>query len=277
MAHTSIRSVALAALLCAACASSKPKPVVRYVEQVDAATAAVSEGNFQGAVEAADAVLREADARSPEGAADFFRAALVAANAHLSAARATPFLTEPGPSGAEVPSKVAHWVAATRCYAGARAVAVRAATRDNADEIGAALSEANLVELSLHSRLGLTSSVNAFLARHPSLHDADACVAAARDASLNGARPWVYLALFDFQRSRDERQAYRFAILTIDEAPTAADKLDPRRLAELERWILRDSSLEFHCPKCDLVVSPALHACPSDRTPNLDFVGRKRL
>ena len=54
-----------------------------------------------------------------------------------------------------------------------------------------------------------------------------------------------------------------------------------RRLIELypvlERWIAGESTLEFHCPKCDLLVAPGLRACPNDRTPNVEFAGRKRL
>lgn len=277
MRTATIQAVVFASTLFAACAVSQPRPIPRYTEQVDAAFTAAADGEYQRAVGEAEAVLHLADPRTPEGAQDFFRAALAAADAHVRAAQAAPFLLEPAAAGVRLPSKTAHWVAATRYFGIARSVAPRAATTENAAEIGKALRDANLVELSLHSRLGLAPSIRAFLARTPELQDSKACVSAAMQAPLAGSRPWVYLALFDYQRERDQRQAYRFAVLTLDEAPSAGDALDPHRLAELENWILRESTLEFHCPKCDLAVSPALHACPSDRTPNVEFVGRKRL
>ncbi len=248
-----------------------------FEAELAAISDANSTGDFFRAIEQADEVLALADKGAPQGALARFSAAMLAAEAHWRAASGAPFLREPDAAGVRQLSPVAHLMAATNYLAIARSAAPRAALADPADSVAVALRNANLIELVVHSRLGLRASVNAFLQRSPELHDAKACADLARNAPLAGRRPWLYSALFDYQRGRDETQAYRFAVMCIDEAPSAGADFDPQRSRELERWILRDASLEFHCPKCDLAVNPGLRACPNDRTPNVDFLGRKRL
>lgn len=238
---------------------------------------AAANGDFETAAARAEQVLMRCDRSTSQGSLDSFRAALSAADAHWRAAAGAPFLREPSASGEPTPSSTAHALETMHYFAIARSVAPRAVGAANEAEIATALREANLMELALHSQLGLRSSAQAVLARSPHLHDARACADLATRAPLAGRRPWLYLALFEFQRSRDEMEAYRFAVMAIDEAPSAAPGFDAQRVAELERWILGESTLEYHCPRCDLAVTPALRACPNDRTPNVEFVGRKRL
>jgi hypothetical protein len=255
--------------------SSSEKPV--FETELAAILDASGSGDFYRAIEQADGVLALADKSTSQGALARFSAAMLAAEAHWRAASGAPFLREPDAAGVRQLSPVAHLMAVTNYLAIARSAAPRAALAEPADSVAVALRNANLIELVVHSRLGLRASVNAFLQRSPELHDAKVCADFAVNAPLAGRRPWLYSALFDYQRGRDEVQAYRFAVLCIDEAPSAGADFDPQRVLELERWILRDASLEFHCPKCDLPVNPGLRACPNDRTPNVDFVGRKRL
>jgi hypothetical protein len=274
-----LAGVALAAFLVgcnATPAESGPeKPV--FEAEVAAIFDATGSGDFFRAIEQADGVLALADKRTAQGALARFSAAMLAAEAHWRAASGAPFLREPDAAGVRQLSPVAHLVAATKYLAIARSAAPRAALAKPADSLPEALRNANLMELVIHSRLGLRASVNAFVQRSPELHDAKACAEFAVNAPLAGRRPWLYSALFDYQRGRDQVQAYRFAVMCIDEAPSAGVEFDPQRAVELERWILNESALEFHCPKCDLLVNPGLRACPNDRTQNVDFVGRKRL
>lgn len=277
----------LLALACAlgsgGCRSTAPQvgAALPAPEALESISEANQNGEFVRALGEADALIAASDLRSPAGARTGFTAALLAAQAQLSCANSAAFLRERDSDGVWQLSSVAHSVAAMRYFALARSLAPRAARASlegrPADEVANGLRDANLVELALHARLGLRASVNSFLRRSPQLHDAKACVELAMQAPLAGRRPWLYAALFEFLRQEDERQAFRFAVLAIDEAPAAGPDFGAARVAELERWILSESSLEYHCPRCDLGVNPGLRACPNDRTPNFDFVGRKRL
>lgn len=280
---TSALVVLGAALSSGSCRSTAPQaaratPAPQALESIADANA---KGEFVRALQEADALILASDLRSPEGARAGFAAALLAAQAQLSCANTSAFLRERDSDGVWQLSTVAHSVAAMRYFAQARTLAPRAARATlegyPREDVARGLRDANMLELALHSRLGLRASVNAFLRRAPQLHDAATCRDFATQAPLAGRRPWVYLALFDFLRQQDERQAFRFAVLAIDEAPAAGPDFGAARVAELERWILRESSLEYHCPRCDLGVNPGLRACANDRTPNFDFVGRKRL
>lgn len=279
---TSLVALALA-FGASACRSSPPQPAASTLapQALESIADAQANGEFVRALQEADALIDASDLRSPEGARAGFAAALLAAQAQLSCANSAAYLRERDADGVWQLSPLAHSVAAMRYFAVARSLAPLAARASleghSAEDVARGLREANLLELALHARLGLRASVNAFLRRSPQLHDAKACVELAMQTPLAGRRPWLYAALFEFLRQQDEARAFRFAVLAIDEAPAAGPDFGAARVAELERWIQSESSLEFHCPRCDLGVSPGLRACANDRTPNFEFVGRKRL
>jgi len=260
----------------AGCATERPAPTREILaRELAQAREAQQRDDAQRALELASGILSNTRAADSDSAALRFEAAMLAARVHLRAASETPFLREPRASGVPGPSAVAHSMAATRCFELARRCA-NAAQRGGASDVAAELELANLAELAFHSRLGLGASCNVFLQRAPELADAKSAAERFARSELARDRAWLYLALFETTRNRNELEAYRFAVLAIEES-SAARGFDVRRVARLERWIASEATLEFQCPKCDLLVAPGLRACPNDRTPNAEFVGRKRL
>jgi len=269
--------VLLSAAACGlGCATARPD-VTREALARDLAQAreAQARDDAQRALDLASGVLSNTSAADADSAALRFDAAMLAARVHLRAASETPFLREPRALGVPAASAVAHSMAAARCFELARRCA-SAAQRGGAADVAAELELANLAELAFHARLGLNASCTAFLQRAPELANATSAAERSARPELKRDRAWLYSALFEHVRNRDELEAYRFAVLAIEES-SAARGFDARRVARLERWIASESTLEFHCPKCDLLVAPGLRACPNDRTPNAEFAGRKRL
>lgn len=264
----------IAPLLVIACALACHAPQAKPKDDLDAQVALAFEANgrgeFESAAHTADLVLGVAHGRSPRSALVRFGAAMVAAEAHVRAA-------ENHVGGDEL----AHWIAATRYFQLARDAATQARKASGGQQVEDALRRADLEELAIHARLGFTASANAFLERSPQLLTAAACQQAlgATTSAGQGAMssaPWIHLALFDFLRTRDELEAYRFGVLAIDRSAAAHDALDAHRLEAIDEWIRTGSTFEFHCPKCDLEVTPSLHACANDQTPNLEFIARPR-
>ncbi len=271
-------AASLGAIALMACTASAPRPgrAALLEEQVSAVRDANNAGEFVRAVEQAERVLAQTDRSDPLGARACLDAALEAGEAHARLALSSPYLREPDADGVWQVSPIAHRVAMTRYYALARSLARRASAVGDLESLTDALRAADLREFALHAQLGLEPSCRAFVQRASELHNPRSAAELFQRMPLAGLRPWLYAELFDYQRARDERAAYRFAVMAIDEAPSATG-FGARRVAQLERWIASEASLEFHCPKCDLAVNPGLRACPNDRTPNVDFVGRKRL
>lgn len=269
---------ALGALVLAGC--SAPAPRAERAAQLETQLAALRDANAAGefvrAADEAERLLAQIDRSDALGARAALDVALEAGEAHARLAVSAPFLREPDADGVWQVSPIAHRMAMARYYALARSLSRRAEVRDDQESLAEALRGADLKEFAFHAQLGLEPSCRAFIQRASELHDPRRASELFQRMPLAGLRPWLYAELFEHQRSRDERAAFRFAVMAIDEAPSASG-FGAARVAQLERWIASESSLEFHCPKCDLAVNPGLRACPNDRTPNVEFVGRKRL
>lgn len=271
-------AAALAAVSLLACSAPAPRAerAALLDEEVAALCDANAAGEFVRTVEQAERFLAQTDRSDALGARASLQAALEAGRAHARLAVTAPYLREPDADGVWQLSPIAHRMAMARYFSLARSLARRAATVEGAEELSEALRGADLAEFAFHAQLGLEPSCRAYMQRESELHDPRVAAELFQRLPLAGLRPWLYAELFDYQRARDERAAYRFAIMAIDEAPSATG-FSAQRVAQLERWITGECSLEFHCPQCDLAVNPGLRACPNDRTPNVEFVGRKRL
>jgi hypothetical protein len=167
---------------------------------------------------------------------------------------------------------VPHLVAISMYADVARSAASAETTGSIAGEVAQELERLDWLELAAHARLGFESSAAEFLARRGGSSDFPSTSKAVDDAALPPAlEPWAFVALFRFERARDERLAMRLAATALDRGADRAGEL-----SELERWLEHDSTLEFHCPKCDCALVASLRACPSDQTPNAEFVARPR-
>lgn len=212
-------------------------------------------GDIAAELESCERVIADVDPGSVEGATARFDAALRAARANLRA----------WGSADELERLVAFTLYSD--FARRTAAGLRGSTH-----VERGLEWLELAELAVHARLGFEASSSAVLARRPELLQPVTARAAAKRAELpHELEPWVDVAAFRHLRGSDERAAYRMAALALDRGAAHADEL-----VELEHWIEQGAQLEFHCPRCDHAAVARLRACPSDQTPNIDFVARPR-
>lgn len=234
-----------------------------------AAAGHLERGETREAIEHSDAGLARARSHQGDEALQRFAAAFVAARAH---AKAGDELSEM--VALTMYADLAREVApAARAAEGAQALPVGLAGLD----VDRALEYLDLAELAVHARLGFRTSVARVLERESRPPTPDELHERVERAGLDADLvPAVELAMFRYLRTKDEALAYRYGALALDRSAARSDVLDPHERAEIETWIERGSALEFHCPKCDLVVVPRLRACPNDQTPNPEFVSRRR-
>ncbi|MCE9594203.1 MAG: hypothetical protein K8S98_08415 [Planctomycetes bacterium] len=291
MSSSSLRKCALALLGVVACATPRDHAVMRV--DLEHAQALVTRGDLPAAAKLLERSLAPAD---DDGAKlQRFHAAVLLVRTHVAAAFGAPFLGSGlPPEGAEwrldarartqSASPLAHCVAALRWadyargwYDEVQGIAPNAGgetllpealggvtTRDT-------LAYVHLAALACFARLRFEDRVEEILAGIPELTELERCdtlLAATRVE--DGARPWIYVGVFEHVVRTDEPLAFKFAVHAL-ETSTGAHELGEREHERLANWITRDSHFVFKCPTCKTLADPVLFSCSVCRRPTLEF------
>ena len=91
-----------------------------------------------------------------------------------------------------------------------------------------------------------------------------------------GLATWACEAFFEFTKSKDELEAYRFAVLALEGGERFGAELPDARARELEGWIARGASVEFVCPESGTPFVPGQRRSPVSGIPQLDYVAVPR-
>lgn len=264
-----------------------------YVENrlvLERAMTDLKAGESERAAYTLESMLGETDAA--EFALQRFFAAYLLTLAHEEASAEGPFLEEPlepsgrfdaGASGSRRPSRIGHLMAVTYHASRGRSWYPLAGLSPLAVEgerllpiqleaLGAqnALVYMNLCYLAVHSELNFQDRIEEILAGMSELTDLARCEAVMDRVDLPAdLRPWIYRAVFEHQKRRDEPNAYRFAIRareTGKDVPAFGQDLCDR----IAYWITDESSYRFVSP-ANQPFDPALEGCTVTGTPNLMY------
>lgn len=282
------RLLALTTLLLAGCSSVNPYVEHRLV--LEQAVEGLEQGDHARAVRSLERMLAKTDEQSRTFALQRFFATYLLTQAHQAANGASPFLEEPADDGAGFraadgtrPSRIGHLMAITYHSSFGRSwfdLARGAAPEVDGERLlptgleaygpEKALAYMNLCYLAIHAELHFQDRVEEILFGMDELLDLDHCEDLMDSVALDPAvRPWVYLAVFEHQRTRDEPNAYRFGLRARAAGrghEAFGDELD----AGIVRWILEESAYEFVSP-ANLPFDPALEGCTVTGTPNLMY------
>jgi hypothetical protein len=125
--------------------------------------------------------------------------------------------------------------------------------------------------------LGFGTTVERTLDASPPLLEPESCESLLESARLAPAlRPWVYLAVFEYLRGRDQPAAFPFAVRTLETASAAGGSPGAARTDPIAVWLSSGSDYVFKCPQCNQPIVPALTACQNDHTPHLQFYAERR-
>jgi len=291
----------LAGLALAACKSSQvPEDNRRRLE----AALWSPDASAVAQVRRLEAVLVDTDAAPEDFALQRFYAAYLLAQVHARAAVDGPFLAEQSTSGdrigaigrraagssAERPSPTAHLVAAEHWAAVGRALFDRAA-RSGPEHDGVTLlpdalwridlndADANLqiVQTLAFARFSFTDEVARILGQSPRLVELASCLEdLERYAIPAELRPWVLAMVFDYLKTRNEPEAYRFGVVAVEGGERFGHALPPERVDAIDRWIVEGSSFVFVCPQSHTAYVPGLRASPVSGVPHLEYVPVER-
>ena len=287
--RTLVASLSLLALG-SACASSNPFLENRMVlEQVVFQQDACE---YEQAVRALEKMLADTQDEAGDFALQRFFAAYLLTRLHETASSEAPFLQEPageqfslrssrGPD--DRPSRIGHLMAIAyhssfgRSWYGSAKNAPSVVDGERLlpselDGFGArnALAYLNLCFLAVHSELNFQDRIEEILYGSSELTDLDGCEALMDAVELQPAiRPWVYRAVFEQQKRRNEPNAYRFGIRA-RETGKDVEAFGEELRVEIVDWITNESSYRFVSP-ANQPFDPALEGCTVTGTPNLMY------
>ena len=128
-----------------------------------------------------------------------------------------------------------------------------------------------------YARLGFRAEAAEILARYPELAESRTLVAALSELELpSGLATWACEAFFELERTKDELEAYRFAVLALEGGERFGVELPATRARELEDWIAQGASVEFVCPESGTSFVPGQRRSPVSGIPQLDYVAVPR-
>jgi len=283
---------ASAVLLACATSCSSPNPYVEHRQILEQAMADLDLGRTSKAAASLETITGITAAGDP--AVQRFFAAYLLTLVHLEASAYEPFLREPvqqggsfevrsQASGGTRPSRIGHLMAVT--YNSSRGRAWFANADEQAlesdgekllppalEELGTenALVYMNLSILAVYSELNFQDRIEEILNGMEELTDLEACEALIEQVDLlPELRPWIYRGVFEHQKGRDERNAYRFAIRA-RETGKDVESFGEDRCDQIAVWITDESSFRFVSPANQLF-DPALEGCTVGGTPNLMY------
>ena len=251
-----------------------------------------------------DRLLAELPHESPSHDLLRFHAESLAARAHTAASLGPAFQLEvtntgshvggigqggPAPPVVRRPSTTAHLVAAVYHASQARELfprAARAAPRQDLTFLPAPFTARSIededarlqVLLTVaYARLGFREEVDAILAHSPELLDLETCFAALdRYGIPDELRPFVCEMVFHHLRTRDERLAYRFAILAVEGDERFHHALPAEAIARIDHWIVHEAHLFFVCPESQTPYLPGARRSPISGLPHFDYIAVER-
>ena len=299
MLTPSVRTIFVAATLSlgvlTGCSSSNPYKANRKV--LEAAVNQVDSGQNRKAVSLLEHMLADTTADASDFALQRFFAYYLLTSIHEDASVKNAFLMEAAGqassfslqgtgTGGMAPSRVGHLVAAAYNASFGRS-AYHAATqsRDKQDgevllpvelaEIGAlnAYAHMNLTLLSIYSQLDFQDRVEEILngmADPLKFEDCDSLLDDTRTSAH--MRPWIFLAAFDYLKTRNERLAYKFGIRARETASDSGGSFGEALRAAIATWITDESKYDFKSSAGEQF-DPALEGCTTTGEPNIEFEG----
>jgi len=269
------------------CKSANPYTEKRLV--LEQSLEDLEAGRYRDSVFRLQKLLAETSEEPEAHALQRFFAAYLLTEAHERASHGESFLEEPGPrtsyTGAprSRPSRLGHLKAMTY-HSGFGHSSYELARRsplehenerklpEELEALGTerACTYLNLCFLAIHAELDFQDRIDEFLSSVPEWVDLERCEELMDEVSLRPeVRPWVHLAVFEYLKDRDERNAYRFAIRA-RETGQGAPAFGEERRERLARWITHESSFRFVSP-ANQPFDPVLEGCTVTGTPNLMY------
>jgi len=280
--------------LCILAGCSSVNPYLEKRQVLELAVSGLEAGNYADTVRTLEQLLADTSEESRDYALQRFFAAYLLTQAHQRANTQAPFLQEPADDGAQHfslnstgggmrPSRIGHLMAVTYHSSFGRSWYDQASGSPFEKEgekllprsleaygVKQALAYQNLCYLAVHSELNFQDRVEEILFSMEELTDLSHCEALMKAVQLDPAiRPWVYLAVFEHQRTRDEPNAYRFA-LRARETGKGHEAFGTELSASIVRWITEESTYRFVSP-ANQPFDPALEGCTVTGTPNLMY------
>jgi hypothetical protein len=294
-----LRALAAALALGATFACASPRNFfAEYEKSLDTTYKTLEAGDPEGAARQAQDLLAATGGDAETFRVQRFYAVWLLTQAHVRASLGKPFIPEPPPppsalslgsSNARTERAETSHVVATMLYAfyGAEAhPKVRGASMKEGDTelLPPALralspdvlsDNLDLCRLVVYARLGFTEDIHGVLSRSPEMQTLEKANARMDYAHLDpGMRPWVHYTLFDFLKSRDEAEAFRFGVSAWNHAANTQGTLSEHELDTVARWLPKTSTYVFKCKQCKLQADPQMLRighCRNDQTPLLDF------
>ncbi len=282
-------SLVLSLLGASSLACTSVNPYIEHRLTLEESVGDLQAGRYQESVFRLQQLLAETSVHADDFALQRFFAAYLLTDAHTRASHEGPFLREHGTQtsfskpGASQPSRLGHLMAMTYNSGFGRSDFERAQTADlehlgekklpdTLEAMGTerALTYLNLCFMAVHAELDFQDRIDEFLSGADDWTELERCEALMEEVALpRDVRPWVYLAIFEYQKKRDERSAYRFAIRA-RESGAEASAFGNERRDQLAHWITQDASFQFVSP-ANQPFDPALEGCTVTGTPNLMY------
>jgi len=240
----------------------------------------IDTSRFQESAHRLEVLLAETNGEARDFALQRFFAAYLLTTIHARAS-ANPFLQEPvtkansfGSSQGLQPSRLGHLMALIHDSGCARSLFEFASEapleQKGGKQLPAELEYLNLCFLAVHAELNFQDRIDEVLSNSREWLILDSCERALDQVALPAeVRPWVYLAVFEHEKHRDERNAFRFAIRA-RETGIHVPAFGRERCDRLAHWITEESSFRFISP-ANQPFDPALEGCTVTGTPNLNY------
>jgi hypothetical protein len=287
-----IATSALVALLACGCATEK----IYSSNQSLLATAVsdVESGNLVRADASMKKLLMDTGEVADDYAVQRFFAEYLLARVHMAASFGNAFLTEAKPDSAaslgggpsRKPSPVGHLVATSyhssyglQWYQKANGkpttVDKKALLPPELEELGTygAGQHLQLCLLTVYSELQFQAQSNEILEAigATDLESLDKLVADAQ--ATPEMEPWIYRAMWARLEKNDPREAFKFAIRTLETAEELDASAAEEHLPVIDRWLTGSEDFMFICPNCDKEIRANSPVCKSCRGPErMDFV-----
>lgn len=279
--------IALALSATFGCKSANPYAENRLV--LEQSLLDLEAGRYRESAFRLQKLLAETSEKSEAHALQRFFAAYLLTETHDRASHGAGFLEEPGARTAYTnrprprPSRLGHLMAMTY-HSGFGRSSFEMARRsplehegerklpEELEELGIerACTYLNLCFLAIHAELDFQDRIDEFLTDVPEWIDLERCEVLMDEVTLTPeVRPWVHLAVFEYLKERDERNAYRFAIRA-RETSQDVEAFGEERRHQLAGWITEESSFQFVSP-ANQPFDPVLEGCTVTGTPNLMY------
>lgn len=131
----------------------------------------------------------------------------------------------------------------------------------------------NLCWLVVCARLGFQNEVAEVCGAEPRLATVESAEKLSHDLGMTDeARPWLLWSLFQHQKVRDERVAYRFGIRARELGRSVAGSFPAARGDEIVHWIQSESKFVFKST-AGVEFDPKAERCSQTGEPNISFRG----